>query len=139
MNRARAIKFRWARYLWAAPTTAVGIVFLLPALLRFGRAEIVDGVIEIHGGLARPFLERCTLLKGGASAMTLGHIIIGRDEITLDLCRTHEHVHVRQVERWGAFFIPAYFAASLIAWMRGKQPYRDNAFEVEAYGQKDEG
>src|SRR4051812_46687307 len=118
------------KYLWAAPTTAVGLVFLVPALLRFGRARIVDGVIEIHGGLATPFLTRCTMLKGGASAMTLGHIVIGQDEMALDLSRTHERVHVRQVERWGPLFIPAYFAASLIAWMRGKQPYRDNAFEV---------
>ena len=40
--------------------------------------------------------------------MTLGHVIIGRDPNCLDSCRDHEQAHVRQVERWGGAFIPAY-------------------------------
>lgn len=66
------------------------------------------------------------------SAMTLGHAIIGRDEWALDLCREHEQAHVRQVERWGALFIPAYLAASLLAWHRGGHYYLDNWFERDA-------
>ena len=42
-------------------------------------------------------------------------------------------VHVRQCERWGPLFLPAYGVASLVAWARGKRPYLDNRFEREAY------
>ena len=64
--------------------------------------------------------------------MTLGHVIIGRDARCLESCRDHEQAHVRQVERWGAAFIPAYFVASFLAWKRGGHYYLDNAFERDA-------
>jgi hypothetical protein len=64
--------------------------------------------------------------------MTLGHVIIGRDEHCLDSCRDHEQAHVRQVERWGAAFIPAYLLASAWAWSRGQHYYLDNWFERDA-------
>lgn len=95
---------------------------------------MVDGVLELHGGAVSFFLRRCTLLRGGASAMTLGHVVLGRDEQLLALTRDHERIHVRQCERWGPFFIPAYLLASLFALMRGRRPYEDNPFEREAYG-----
>ena len=120
-------------YLWSLPTTLVGLLFLLPSLVSGGRAHWVSGVLEIHSGFASFFLRRCTLLKGGASAMTLGHVVLGRDAFALEWTRDHERVHVRQCERWGPFFIPAYFIGSAIAWARGGQPYRDNPFEREAY------
>ncbi len=65
--------------------------------------------------------------------MTLGHVILGRDAECLDSSRDHEHVHVRQYERWGAFFIPAYLGASVYCWLRGYDAYLDNPFEREAY------
>lgn len=65
--------------------------------------------------------------------MTLGHVVWGQDAKCLARSRDHEHVHVRQYERWGPLFIPAYLLASLIAWRRGLDPYMDNPFEVEAY------
>src|SRR5687767_1086704 len=83
-------------YAWAFPTTLVGLLFLPPVLLsRTGRARVVGGVLEIHGGPVDWFLRHCTLLRGGASAMTLGHVVLGRDERLLDLTRAHERVHVR--------------------------------------------
>lgn len=124
---------RVLRYLWAFPTTLVGLLFLPPALVSGGAWQVVDGVIEIHGGFVDFFLRRCTLLEGGASAMTLGHVVLGRDALLLELTRPHERVHVRQCERWGIFFLPAYGIASLIAFARGGDMYRDNAFEREAY------
>jgi hypothetical protein len=51
--------------------------------------------------------------------MTLGHIIIGQDQWCLAFCRNHEQAHVRQAERWGAAFIPAYLLASALAWFQG--------------------
>jgi hypothetical protein len=121
-------------YLWTLPTTFVGLLFLLPALVSGGRAQVVDGVLEIHGGIVRFFLRYCSLLKGGASAMTLGHVVLGQDVDRLEWSRDHERIHVRQCERWGPFFIPAYVLASLWMLLRGKSPYRDNPFEREAYG-----
>lgn len=121
-------------YLWVLPTTAPGLVFLPLALLsRGGGARVVDGVLELHGGPVALFLRRCTLLRGGASAMTLGHVVLGRDRQLLDLTRAHERVHVRQCERWGPLFIPAYLLASLLVLLRGGRPYEDNPFEREAY------
>jgi hypothetical protein len=125
---------RLLRYLWAAPTTAIGLLFVPLALLSGGRAQVVDGVLEVYGGLCHFFLRRCTLLRGGASALTLGHVVLGRDRTCLHVTRRHERVHVRQAERWGPLFLPAYLVASLVAWLRGGSPYRDNVFEREAYG-----
>jgi hypothetical protein len=122
-------------YTWALPTTAAGLLFVPLALLsRGGGGRVVDGVLELHGGAISFFLRHCTLLRGGASAMTLGHVVLGRDEQLLELTRNHERVHVRQCERWGPLFIPAYLLASLVVLVRGGRPYEDNPFEREAYG-----
>jgi hypothetical protein len=126
---------RVAIYLWTAPNTLIGLLFLPLALVSGGRARVVSGVIEISGGAVTIFLRRCTLLRGGASAMTLGHVVLGLDPLAHDLTRTHERVHVRQAERWGPLFLPAYLAASGMAWLGGKNPYRDNKFERQAYDQ----
>jgi hypothetical protein len=121
------------RYLWALPNTLIGLVFVVPTLLSGGEAHCVRGVIELHGGLAATFLRYCTLLPGGASAMTLGHVVLGKTAWLLDATRTHERVHVRQCERWGPLFLPAYLLSSLVIYVRGGRPYLDNPFEREAY------
>ena len=120
------------RYLWAMPNTLLGLAFVLPTLLTGGSVRMERGAIEIHGGFARFFLRRC--LPFQASALTLGHSIIGQDRDCLDHSHDHEHVHVRQYERWGPFMLPAYFLSSLLAWRRGGHYYFDNRFEREAYG-----
>jgi hypothetical protein len=129
---SRPIFLRILCYAWALPTTSVGLLFV-PAALVGGKMRWVDGVLELHGGVVAFFLENCTLLPGGASAMTLGHVVLGRDQEALDRTRSHERVHVRQVERWGPFFLPAYVLASLVAAMRGRDAYRENPFEREAF------
>ncbi|MFI5381056.1 MAG: hypothetical protein ACHRHE_17300 [Tepidisphaerales bacterium] len=124
-----------AIYLWTAPTSACGLVFLPFIRLTGGGYQVVDGVLELYGGLVRTFLRDCTFLPGGAIAMTLGHVVLGVDRHALHISRDHERIHVRQCERWGPLFIPAYLLASL--WIalhsRGRDPYRDNPFEREAY------
>src|SRR4029453_8789681 len=67
------------------------------------------------------------------SAMTVGHVILGVNRAELESCRVHEHVHVRQYELWGIFFLPAYALSG--AWQRacGRDAYRDNFFERQAY------
>jgi len=120
-------------YAWTLPLTAVGLVLALLVVLAGGRARVVQGVLEVHGWLSRLGLRYCTLLRGGASAITVGHVVIGRDESSLELTRPHERVHVRQCERWGPLFVPAYVLAGLLMLIRGKHLYRDNPFEREAF------
>ena len=121
-------------YGWALPVTVPGLLLALLVLAAGGRARNVTGVLEVHGRAAGLLLRRFVPLRGGASAMTLGHVVLGRDAGCLERTRTHERVHVRQCERWGIFFLPAYAIASLVAVLRGRHYYRDNAFEKAAVG-----
>jgi hypothetical protein len=120
------------RYLWALPNTLVGLLFLPVAVCRGSGVRIVDGVIEIHGPIVAAMLRRLPI-SGGAAAITFGHVVVGRTQRTLDLTRTHERIHVRQCERWGPAFIPAYLLASAWAGLRGRGFYLGNRFEREAY------
>lgn len=120
-------------YVWASPTTAVGLLLLPLALVTGGGVQVVRGVIEVYGGAVAVLLRWGTLLKGGATAMTLGHVVLGLDRAALERTRAHERVHVRQAERWGPLFVPAYLVASVLVWLRGGHAYRDNPFEREAY------
>ena len=55
-----------------------------------------------------------------AHAMTLGHVVLGRDADCLERTRAHERVHVRQTEQFGALFPFAYMASSAWALLRGR-------------------
>jgi hypothetical protein len=116
-------------YVWAAPTTSVGLVAGGLTLITGGKVQRCRGALEFHGGFSRWLLERRMVR---ASAMTLGHVIIGRNVSCLELCRDHEQAHVRQVERWGPFFLPAYVASSAWQLVRGRHYYFDNWFERDA-------
>jgi hypothetical protein len=134
MNRT-FLPFRWIIYLWAFPTTFLGLLLAVAALITGGKARFVDGVLEVWGGAADFYLRKIVgiFLSGGASAMTLGHVVLGRDLELLDVTRAHERIHVRQCERWGPLFIPVYLLSSLIALARGRRAYEDNWFEKEAF------
>jgi hypothetical protein len=120
------------RYLWAGPTTVLGLVVIM-ALVRRSHVALVDGVIEAHGPLLRGALARLTPVCGGADAITLGHVVIGRSAEALEATRAHERVHVRQYELWGPLFLPAYVIAGLYAFACGGHPYFDNRFERPAF------
>ena len=87
-------------------------------------------MIEIHGPLIAAALSRFIV---PASAMTLGHVVLGKDPANLDRTRAHERVHVRQYERWGIVFLPAYLLLSAWLFVRGRDGYRENPFEIEAF------
>lgn len=120
-------------YVWVLPTSSVGLLVTLPTVLSGGHARWHTGVLEVYGGFSAWLLKKLVPLPGGASAMTLGHVVIARDAATHTRTREHERVHVRQCERWGPFFIPAYLLMSLVLKIRGKDAYMDNPFEREAY------
>jgi hypothetical protein len=117
------------RYLWALPTSAVGLVVAGLGLATRSHAALVNGVLEVHGGGVAWLLRHCVPLHGGAAALTLGHVVLARDSACLDATRPHERIHVHQCERWGPMFIPAYLAGGMWAWLNGKHPYHDNPFE----------
>ncbi|QEG22460.1 hypothetical protein MFFC18_23400 [Mariniblastus fucicola] len=114
--------------IWTSPNTLIGLVVGSAGLLTGGKAQIREGCIEFYGGVVEKWLEGLNVF-----GMTLGHTILGQTKTGLRIVRKHEQVHVRQYERWGPLFLPAYLGWSAWLWMIGKDYYRLNPFEVEAY------
>ena len=75
---------------------------------------------------------RLAPIAGGAAALTLGHTILATSDEAYYATWEHEWVHVKQYERWGPAFVPAYLLAGLWQRTRGRDAYWDNPFEVEA-------
>jgi hypothetical protein len=125
------------RYVWALPATAVGLLFTAIALCAGATIRFVDGVIEVAGGQLGRIVS---LLPASARfvAITFGHVIIGTDHTVLWRVRSHEHVHIRQYERWGLLFFPLYVVSSLVQLLHGRHPYLNNCFEREAYDRHDD-
>jgi hypothetical protein len=118
--------YGWALVVWALPNSVIGLLLgllLLPLGARFRR---VDGVLEIAA------LRQAPRRRWPFAAITFGHVIVGTHAQELERLRAHERVHVRQCERWGPLFLPAYLLAGAWQWVRGKSAYWDNPFEVEA-------
>ena len=112
---------RALRYLWAAPWSLVGL--LLSPFFR--RRRVRAGVLVCEGA------EWPRRFGWNYAAITFGHVILSVAETTPSLLR-HELVHVRQYERWGPFFVPAYLVAAARARVRGGSAHFDNAFEITA-------
>lgn len=114
--------------LWALPTTLVGVIAAIIWVSFGAKIRMANGVFEVYGGwFARWFMRR------GFAAIALGHVILGFSASRLEQLRPHEHVHVRQAERWGILFIPAYLLAGLWQKIKGRHMYYDNPFEQEAF------
>ncbi len=116
---------RLMAYLWASPNSLMGL-FLALLALPGGRGVWRQGVFEVAGG----WLPR--LLGREIEAITLGHVILGRDAGRLEIWREHERRHVRQYEYLGPLFLPAYLGLALHAALRGRHPYRDHLLERHA-------
>lgn len=119
-------------YLWVLPNSVVGLLALMVCRLGGAEARVHSGVLEVCG----PGIERLLgvmPVRFKIAAITLGHVVLGRDAVCLERTRAHERVHVEQFQRWGPLFLPLYVLASGIAWIKGGDFYRDNVFEREAY------
>lgn len=123
---------RVIRYLWASPNTLIGFIVLAAAVATGGRARLLTGILEVQGGVLPWLLRHCTALPDGARAVTLGHVVLAGTEQSLEQTRSHERIHVQQYERWGPFFLPAYFLASALLIFAGRDAYLENPFEKEA-------
>ena len=118
------------RVLWAAPCSLLGAVLATPVLLAGGSAKRVGRAIEIS--YYPTMCPAGTVLRHlPFSAITLGHIIIAISGDEMARLRAHEHVHVRQYERLGLFFLLAYPASSLAAALRGQCPHKHNRYEIQ--------
>ncbi len=117
--------------LWALPYTALGLAIGLIGMLFGTQVRMVGGAIEFYEGGVKWFIHQ---LPNGefTLALTLGHVILGQTDASLEISRKHEAVHIAQYERWGPLMLPLYFSCSLYLWFRGKRFYRDNPFEREA-------
>lgn len=122
---------RTLAYLWASPNTLLGMVLGAVIWGAGGHVRLVDGTIECYGGSIGRFLDRLPSFK--FTAITFGHTILATSHVSLCEVRTHERVHVRQYECWGIFFLPAYWLSSVWQVMCGRDLYRDNYFEKQAY------
>lgn len=120
------------KYIWALPATILGLILIPFALIQGGSVNVVDGVIEAHGGIITRILKKGIPMLGQAAALTLGHVVLGCDAQCLSKSRKHERVHIKQYEVWGPFFIPCYLIASFFIYIKGGDPYGDNPFEKEA-------
>lgn len=118
------------RLAWPLPWTLAGLLLALPALLGGGwqwRHLDGTGALFVYGGLTGRVLA-----WGWVGAITFGHLVLARDQATLERTLAHELVHVRQYERWGLLFPFLYLWASWQAWRAGGRAYWDNRYEVEA-------
>jgi hypothetical protein len=109
------------KLLWASPASLIGAL-LAPF---FASRRVTSGVLLCEGA------SWPGRFGWRYRAITFGHVILCVDELDDDLL-AHELVHVRQYERLGAFFMPAYLWASVAAWLRGGHHYLDNRYEIEA-------
>jgi len=121
-----------SRYIWTSPNSLIGLLFLPSVFFTDGGFQIVDGVLELHGSFIAWALRHCVPLPSGASAITFGHVVLGRDAEALSVTRVHERVHVRQYELWGPAFIPAYLMAAMWGFVTRRGAYYGNFFEREA-------
>jgi hypothetical protein len=128
MSTHRHLLHKSWRYLWPAPVSAAGLVLSAIALCAGARARRVHGVLEVGGGAAGRWVGRHSHVQ----AITLGHVVLGVDAQALALWRTHEHAHVAQYERWGAWMLVRYAVTSWQARRQGWDAYVHNALEREA-------
>ena len=122
---------RWVKLIWALPNSLIGLVLALIPLLAGGRAKVSSGALEVtyrDEGAACGRFARWLPFR----AIVFGHVILAVTCEELVAIGAHERVHVRQYERWGPMFLPAYALSGAWQWVNGRDAYFDNYFERQA-------
>lgn len=113
---------RAAATLWSAPLTAVGLIL---AVLAGSRPRWDEGLgCFVVRGAGGP--SRAALAAVGASANTVGLVVLSPGAAPDPVLLAHEAVHARQAERFGPLLLPLYVALS------ARFGYRDNPLERAA-------
>lgn len=120
-----------AKLFWAAPCSAVGLALAAVPLALGGKAKWSSGALEVT---FRQNLAGCGKLARRLPfrGIVFGHVILAVTDEELVHLGPHERVHVAQYERWGPLFFVAYGASSLWQLCKGRRPYWDNHFEIQA-------
>jgi hypothetical protein len=120
-----------AKIIWASPYSMLGLCIGVFGLVFGCRSRFSGKSVEFYGGGVRWLIHQ---LPNGqfTHALTLGHVVLGQDDSGLEIQRNKTNVYISQYERWGPFLLPAYYLASVFAWLRGRRFYRDNPFERQA-------
>ncbi len=114
--------------LWNAGNSLIGLACALGGRGAWRRGE---GVLEVTGGWLIVLMNR----RGWAQAITLGDVVLYADAALIPLIHAHEMVHVQQGRAWGPFFLPAYVLESLWQYLKTRDGYHNNRFEVAAFRQ----
>ena len=120
----------WARLFWASPNTLLGLLGIALWWAAGAQVRWVSGAFEATLPASRRERPRRRHLP--FTVITLGHVVLGTNRDEMERWRSHERVHVKQYERWGPWFLPAYLLASGWQWCCRRDAYWDNPFEVEA-------
>ncbi|HEV3475406.1 MAG TPA: hypothetical protein VG602_08575 [Actinomycetota bacterium] len=117
MHRLRALL-----YVWTLPNTLLGLVL---GALSFRRPRVVAGVLAFEGSTGSLWVVR----RLRRSAVTYGHVVLSVPTLRGALL-AHELHHVRQYERLGIFYIPAYVLIWLVTGYR-RHPFERSARRAE--------
>ena len=128
---AAAVALKVLKLIWAMPNSLIGLALALIPLLAGGRARLSAGALEVtyrdgEAGCGR------SVRRLPFRAIVFGHVILAVTREELATISAHERVHVRQYERWGPLFLPAYLLSGAWQWLHGRDAYFDNYFEVQA-------
>jgi len=114
-------------HLWAAPTTALGLLLALSTGARWllcGR----DGHL-VMAGTSRPW--RWWSSRWGMAAVTIGAVTICAGRTSARLFR-HERRHQRQALILGPLYLPIYVLLCAYGPLHGGHWYRDHPLELDA-------
>lgn len=115
-------------WLWALPTTLIGLLVTLPLGARPFRFK--DGVLF----LVAPGWGPWAYWAKTFAAITFGAaMMVSHETTTLDArLMRHEMRHFQQARRFGVFFLPLYGLLWLVAVVMGRHGYVHNWLETDA-------
>jgi hypothetical protein len=122
---------KFAKLIWAAPCSAVGLLLAVVPLSLGGKAVCRHGALEVTYRQRQASCGKLALALP-FRGIVFGHVILAVTEEELCHMGPHERVHIEQYERWGPLFFLAYGMSSLWQLLRGRSPYWCNHFEIQA-------
>lgn len=114
-------------YIWALPTTAIGLVLALGGLCV--PVAFRSGAVWFRATACSPW---SWWWAGNFAAITIGGCVILAQSTAVEDVATHEMRHFLQARVLGPFFLPVYLVLSLWALIRTGDAYWENPLEADA-------